>query len=1036
MLTLEAGKTLNAVAGTATAITCSVFGIETTVSSGAESVQQLYQGQLPNSVGTLFTVGAGLSRLVRCIHLANTSGGSVSGIQLFVGGTAAANAITAPITLAANWTAVYESSGWTFRDGNGNTPTVGNQGPTGATGSIGVTGPTGNTGSIGVTGPTGIGVTGPTGNTGSIGVTGPTGIGVTGPTGIGVTGPTGATGAFANIAPSTIVGNNSGVTGAPTPLTTTQVQTLLLTQPRGTTPTALGGGTLTLTNTSTRQQTLTGSGTVILPDATTLAFKDWGFELDNAGTGTITVQASGAVIPNGGTVPIVIYAGSCMVINMLTQTVAAGTWDLDYLQPWNAQANAVGACLNDGAGNITYGPAPHAITELDLWSHSWIDTIFYIGGYDQMVNPSGCLGNQLVTALGLPPERVRNHARSGANLTSQGRAQGGYMRFLTDIIRENKAAPFYGRGGLSAILYGINDLGNTAAGSQALMRSCFQQCLTLAISRLRASAIYPAATATAPWSCAAGFVAGSSASAEWMSNNGVQATSTTNAVATFTIPYGYKGEPIAFLLVGTQGATSGIVTWGGTITGTSGILTTTTTLNSTSLDAHGPVVVRFTGAANGLSAANAGQTITITATTVSGTIQVDSGWIEAFKPGPILVANVPPPECRKVTYAFGDGVTTGATTNFTSAAANAAGVGFATATDAGNAITETDAQGAFTAGKTVASVTNATTLVLSGAATGAFTNIKYTLDRILNGYSGYAGNADFSGATVASHSAADTDVANLNTAINTVLGNFDSWVQLWDVATALSSASLPSTVYTYAAGDGFHPNEIGGQRCVGAFFTALGKLQQPATDLVPLQQANLVVPLNYVPAAKRNIIYSGQVYTPEFCGYGAAYVAVAGDVFAMPLMITEPSLELLNFYVEVTLAGATGTNIRLAYYDDVMFTGQPCNLRTEMTAGGAFSIATTTGVRNVAGLSNWARSGLYWLVLKIDAIGTTGSSFRTIIGPNPYMPGWSTAGGALTNIAWKWTGVASGVLPNSFAALGAGALVSAAPIVGVSLGVT
>ena len=392
MLTLEAGKTLNAVAGTATAITCSVFGIETTVSSGAESVQQLYQGQLPNSVGTLFTVGAGLSRLVRCIHLANTSGGSVSGIQLFVGGTAAANAITAPITLAANWTAVYESSGWTFRDGNGNTPTVGNQGPTGATGSIGVTGPTGNTGSIGVTGPTGIGVTGPTGNTGSIGVTGPTGntgsigvtgptgigvtgptgntgsigvtgptgigttgptgptgvgvtgptgvgvtgptgntggIGVTGPTGIGVTGPTGATGAFANIATNTIVGNNSGVTGAPTALTPAQVQTMLLVQPRGTQTIAMSGGTTTLTNASPRQTIFTGSGTtshtVVLEDATTIPFVDWEREIDNAttGTGIVTVQT------NGGATLWTIGPGAGAYINLLTKSVAAGTWDVD-----------------------------------------------------------------------------------------------------------------------------------------------------------------------------------------------------------------------------------------------------------------------------------------------------------------------------------------------------------------------------------------------------------------------------------------------------------------------------------------------------------------------------------------------------------------------------------------------------------------------------------------------------------------------------------------------------------------------------------
>ena len=165
-------------------------------------------------------------------------------------------------------------------------------------------------------------------------------------------------------------------------------------------------------------------------------------------------------------------------------------------------------------------------------------------------------------------------------------------------------------------------------------------------------------------------------------------------------------------------------------------------------------------------------------------------------------------------------------------------------------------------------------------------------------------------------------------------------------------------------------------------------------------------------------------------------MAVAGDLFAMPFMITEPNLEIQNWYVEVQATSTTGTTIRLAYYDDVMFTGQPCNLRTELTAGGAYALLTAAGPRTVGNLSNWVRTGLYWIVIKIDAISGTGAFMRTIAGPNPYVPNWSSAGGALTNIAWKWTGVASGLLPNSFATLGTGTVVSAAPAIGWQLATT
>ena len=45
---------------------------------------------------------------------------------------------------------------------------------------------------------------------------------------------------------------------------------------------------------------------------------------------------------------------------------------------------------------------------------------------------------------------------------------GGYMRFLTEITRTKKYSPFYRQGGLSVIVYGINDLGNNTSANQSL----------------------------------------------------------------------------------------------------------------------------------------------------------------------------------------------------------------------------------------------------------------------------------------------------------------------------------------------------------------------------------------------------------------------------------------------------------------------------------------------------------------------------------------------------------------------------------------
>lgn len=93
------------------------------------------------------------------------------------------------------------------------------------------------------------------------------------------------------------------------------------------TSTATSGGTLTLTNTSTTFQHLTGTSdhTVVLPDATTLqggSSNSGGtkFHILNASSGKITVNR------NGGTLLLVVPPFSTAMLQLVDDSSAAGTW--------------------------------------------------------------------------------------------------------------------------------------------------------------------------------------------------------------------------------------------------------------------------------------------------------------------------------------------------------------------------------------------------------------------------------------------------------------------------------------------------------------------------------------------------------------------------------------------------------------------------------------------------------------------------------------------------------------------------------------
>lgn len=114
---LAAAGTVAGVAATANAITISIFGME--LSGGVQAYKVLAQTQLPNAVATLYTVPASTTSFINHISLGNTTGSAVSGIKLFVNGTAAVNQITGTFSVPANGLASLNVAGLQVYDGNG-----------------------------------------------------------------------------------------------------------------------------------------------------------------------------------------------------------------------------------------------------------------------------------------------------------------------------------------------------------------------------------------------------------------------------------------------------------------------------------------------------------------------------------------------------------------------------------------------------------------------------------------------------------------------------------------------------------------------------------------------------------------------------------------------------------------------------------------------------------------------------------------------------------------------------------------------------
>jgi hypothetical protein len=772
------------------------------------------------------------------------------------------------------------------------------------------------------------------------------------------------------------------------------VATDLLVQPRGTQTVVSSASLVTLTATSPRQLVITGSGanatqTVQLPNATTLPFADWGCEIVNQSAFPANITF------NDATTYAIIPAGFDLTINCTSIATTNGTWQS--VLPWQAVLQNPSAC--------------ELLVGLEAWGHSYLDC-FSVGSSvtNVLTNSNAGILGILSTALGMPTDRVINHAVTGSELAKPVRAAGinaggGFAKMLSEIVKTKQPFyPFEANGNAHLIFTGLNDIGNNTAGNQSLLQTTSLEILSTSVSLMRSSCIIDGNNTTlitysGTWAAAAAAASDYTSSRAW-------ATSTTGGTFTYRIPTGYQGEPINISMVGFVSTNACSVTF----SGTAGV-TGTTTLNSRGIAAQCMVSKRITA----LTAANAGDTIVGTVSVSTATFILNAINIESLQPPPVIIFNHPTLPERTINIPSAIGVTTGATTAFTDAAIN-----FLTLTDAGATLLETDAQGAFTGNtNTVSSVTNPTTIVMGTAAASAKTGIHYTLARRTRGYSSgllWTTNTNFTGATVANHTAADADITNWNAnVIAACKARFDDMVQVANVNAAIGSDNnLPSNVYSWFDEVSFaHPNALGNQMIAWAGLQAAAKLRQNTTSNILAGAMCMSGIPRYNRSSRRRLILSGSAgarYMPddgELDVIGNLYTCVAGALFAFPYQITEAGTYAMSANVETV--GTTGSSVLCAgLYDDMAGPngepyGYPQNMRIDM---GAVTLTATAGIRSIGNIWYGLWPGLWWLVVGVKTLGTA-STLRTMIGPSASLPQCLPASGTATilrPIGWKITG--------------------------------
>lgn len=242
------------------------------------------------------------------------------------------------------------------------------------------------------------------------------------------------------------------------------------------------------------------------------------------------------------------------------------------------------------------------------------------------------------SVLGVEYGSWRNRAVSGAMLAAEGRAQGGWARWMQEVVGGQRSGPYVSDIGASVLCWGINDIGKIGSSTQAQIRTMFQNALRAVISRARCSVYFDNGFAVGTRTTyGAGFAAFSTSVADYSSSAGTlrRATSTTSATITLTLPSDYNGETVVTQFIAQAGTAGATMTYSGTA-GVTGALVVSGIVPS-GAGIHVPVVRRITN----LTSANAGQTIVMTAGSLTTSVLFDGWWLETNYPPPVLVCNAP-----------------------------------------------------------------------------------------------------------------------------------------------------------------------------------------------------------------------------------------------------------------------------------------------------------------------------------------------------------------------------------------------------------
>lgn len=284
----------------------------------------------------------------------------------------------------------------------------------------------------------------------------------------------------------------------------------------------------------------------------------------------------------------------------------------------------------------------------------------------------------------------------------------------------------------------------------------------------------------------------------------------------------------------------------------------------------------------------------------------------------------------------------------------------------------------------------------------------------------------------------DQDVVDLNANLTSVVAEFDSMIQIADVDSIINKQA------SFLFSDGLHPNEFGAAAVVDAI--AAARLRLRPTNAYKTRNFNVPAPRS---AAVRKPRRSGLWYTADNVPPPTATtigVGSAGDLWAIPMIVSEATEFWNRITMELATVPATGATVRWGIYDDVAWSGYPQEIVSEPTAAsGPISTGIAAAVFQSPTGGNGSFQtvmdpGLYWLSFLVVTIGGGGAgvNLRSLQGPNGIMPNVSTTGALSQTLAtvtngYKSTGVATTAMPTSWPS--GGVATANAPYIGIQVNI-